>query len=275
MPPIWRRAARLLFQSGASSPDQIDYLLYCTQSPDYIVPSTACLLHHALELPRSAGALDVSLGCSGFVFALGVAKGLVETGQARKVLLLCADTYSKYLRPDDLSVRTLFGDAGAACLIESSSVEGVLGPFVYGTDGRGKEHLIVRPGGFRGTAESPGAAPRLTMNGPEVFSFALQAVPALVEALLSKAQIGVNQVDYWVFHQASLIILEQLAKKIGIPVEKMANYLADYGNTVCCSIPIALKCSLAEGRLKPGVRVVLAGFGVGYSFAACLLKWDP
>ncbi len=282
-------ASRKLFASGVCRAEDIDYLLFCTQAPDYPLPTTACLLQERLGLPRTCGALDFNLGCSGFVYGLGMAKGLVETGQARHVLLLTADTYSKYIHPMDMNVRTLFGDAGAATLVEAREGEwsdgaGSIGPFVFGTDGRGAANLMVAAGGARDLASTSRSAPesaaaksipppRLAMNGPEIFSFTLEAVPAAVSSLLERCQLRSEDVDLFVFHQANKFILDHLRKKLRIPPERFYMWLSHCGNTVSSSIPIALTHALLDGRVQPGSRVVLVGFGVGYSWAATLVQW--
>ncbi len=130
-------AARKLFESDDCGPADIDFVLLCTQSPDYFLPTTACLVQERLGIPTAAGALDFNLGCSGFIYGLGLAEGLIACGQARKVLLLTAETYSKYMHPQDRSVRTLFGDAAAATLLTAVDSASASGPFVYGTDGTG------------------------------------------------------------------------------------------------------------------------------------------
>ena len=170
-------AARALFARGACRPEDVDFLLLCTQSPDYFLPTTACLLQDRLGIPTSAGALDFNLGCSGYVYGLGLAKGLIETGQARRVLLITAETYSKFLDPADKGVRTIFGDGAAATLVAADDDdEPAIGPFVYGTDGRGAEKLIVRAGGMR-RPRGGDAADFLVMDGPEIFAFTIAAVP--------------------------------------------------------------------------------------------------
>ena len=144
------KAAEKVFKSGVCSPDSIDYLLLCTQSPDYFLPTTACLLQDRLGLRTSSGAVDFNLGCSGYVYGLGLAQGLIASGQAARVLLITAETYSKYIHHKDKSVRTIFGDAAAATVIGAThSAEPLFGPFVYGTDGRGAHNLIVKTGAAR------------------------------------------------------------------------------------------------------------------------------
>ncbi len=279
-------AARRLFDSDVCAPSGIDYILLCTQSPDYFLPTTACLVQERLGIPTTSGALDFNLGCSGFIYGLGLAEGLVATGQARKVLLLTAETYSKFLHPRDRSVRTIFGDAAAATLLSAvDAPRPLLGPFIYGTDGKGAVNLIVPSGGMRRPRTSETAleaedesgnvrsADHLFMDGAEIFNFTLTAVPKSVNALLDKAGLSLDAVDLFVFHQANRYMLEHLRKRMKIPVEKFQVSMAHCGNTVSSTIPIALKHALAEGRLREGSVVMLVGFGVGYSWGATLLRW--
>jgi len=276
-------AARKLFAGGACRPEAIDFLLLCTQSPDYFLPTTACILQDRLGLPTSAGALDFNLGCSGFVSGLSLAKGLIETGQAANVLLLTAETYSKFMHPDDRSVRALFGDAAAATLVQARpDASGGLpwiGPFVFGTDGKGKENLIVARGGMRRPAESAADARgrfpnHLHMNGPEIFTFTLRAVPRAVAELLERAGKSIDDVDLFVFHQANRYMLDHLRDKLKIPPEKFVVALDHCGNTVSSTIPIALKETVGRQLLRPGQLVMLVGFGVGYSWGATLMRWS-
>ncbi len=198
-------AAEGLFQSGVCDATQIDFILLCTQSPDYALPSTSCLIQDRLGIPITAGAFDFNLGCSGFVYGLSTAKGLIESGQATNVLLLTAETYTKHLGVDDISVRAVFGDGAAATLIssrEGHSADGEesIGPFVFGTDGRGATRLILREGSLRERAEhpdTPGA--KLTMNGPDIFAFTIKQVPASVSALLTKSGKTMDNIDLFVF----------------------------------------------------------------------------
>jgi 3-oxoacyl-[acyl-carrier-protein] synthase-3 len=276
-------AARKLFDSGACQPEEIDFLLLCTQSPDYFLPTTACLVQDRLGIPTTAGALDFNLGCSGFVYGLGLAEGLIASGQARKLLLLTAETYSKFLHPQDKSVRTLFGDASAATLLTASEQHS-LGPFVYGTDGSGAPNLIVPAGGMRQArtaltaiaieddSENLRSQDNLFMAGAEIFNFTLSAVPISIHTLLEKAQVSFEQVDLFVFHQANRFMLDHLRKRMKIPVKKFQVSMAHSGNTVSSTIPIALKEAQREGRLQQGSIVMLVGFGVGYSWGATLLR---
>jgi 3-oxoacyl-[acyl-carrier-protein] synthase-3 len=278
-------AAQKLFANAACKPSDIDYLLFCTQSPDYFLPSSACVMQDRLGIPTSAGALDFNLGCSGFVYGLGLAKALVETGQAANVLLVTGETYSKFIHQRDKSVRTLFGDAGAATLVRGvAGNHEFIGPFVYGTDGCGAKNLIVPSGGMRqrqapieeATIDSDGnlrGEANLYMNGPEIFAFTLQVVPRVVQELLTRSGKNIDDIDLFVFHQANQTMLEHLRKKLRIPAERFFVGMRHCGNTVSCTIPIALKQAAGEGRIQPGHLVMLVGFGVGYSWGATLIRW--
>ena len=283
---IGAQAANKLFDAGLSQPEEIDYLLYCTQSPDYFLPTTACILQDKLGIPKNAGALDFNLGCSGYVYGLGLAKGLIETEQAQNVLLITAETYSKFINPGDKSVRTLFGDAAAATIVKGEDIEQTqIGPFVYGTDGSGAKNLIVPCGGLRNPSNSKTSIVKkdkdgnlrseenLYMNGSEVFAFTLRSVPKAVNDLLEKTSRNLDDIDLFVFHQANQFMLNQLRKKVKIPEDKFVCEFEDVGNTVSSTIPIALKKAEAKGKLKKGMDVMLVGFGVGYSWGATLIKW--
>lgn len=278
-------AARKLFAARVCGPEAIDYLLLCTQSPDYFLPTTACLVQDRLGIPRSAGALDFNLGCSGFVYGLGLAEGLISSGQASNVLLITAETYSKFMHDRDKSVRTIFGDASAATLLRAVDTPAPrIGPFVYGTDGSGAQNLIVPTGGMRNRAT--GASPatedesgnvrtpdHLFMNGAEIFSFTLDAVPRSVNELLERSGLTMDGVDLFVFHQANKYMLDHLRKRMKIPAEKFYLAMSHCGNTVSSTIPIALKHAAGEGRIPDGAVVMLVGFGVGYSWGATLVRW--
>ena len=279
-------AARKLFASGACRPEDIDFILLCTQSPDYFLPTTACLIQDRLGIPTTAGALDFNLGCSGFIYGLGLGQGLIASGQASKVLLLTAETYSKFMNPGDRSVRTIFGDAAAATLLEGKDeTRPFIGPFVYGTDGSGAPNLIVPTGGMRRPRTPETAIPvedesgsarsqdDLFMNGAEIFTFTIDAVPKSVAALLQKACLTAADIDLFVFHQANKYMLEHLRKRLKIPPEKFQLSMAHCGNTVSSSIPIALKHAAMEGKLSEGTVMMLVGFGVGYSWGATILRW--
>lgn len=274
-------AAAKLLDAGASAPDAVDFLIFCSQAGDYILPTSACVLQQRLGLPTSVGALDINLGCSGFVYGLSLAAGLIASGAARTVLLVTADTYSKYIHPKDKSVRTLFGDGAAATLIVADpDGSGHIGPFVFGTDGRGADRLIVEAGGFRlpagpdtcveqedrsGNVRTRG---HLFMDGAAVMSFTLREVPRAYRDLLAKTGTKPEDFDHVVLHQANKFMLDSLQKKLDVPDERLPRRYEDIGNTVSSTIPFVLASLLEQGRLTGGARVMLIGFGVGLSWAA-------
>ena len=282
-------AAEKLLRSGVVERDAIDYLIFCTQSPDYFLPTTACVMQHRLGLPKKIGALDINLGCSGFIYGLGLAKGLIETAQSKNVLLVTAETYSKFIHLGDKSVRTLFGDAAAATLVQFASdnvrIEGeMIGPFVYGTDGSGKDNLIVPTGGMRRkfvmeaepTDDGQGntrTINNLYMNGGEIFQFTLDCVSRSINELLVKSRKEMNDIDLFVFHQANRYILDHLKRKLEIPSERFHICVEKVGNTVSSSIPIAMKDALDKKIIKSGNLLMLVGFGVGYSWGSVLVRW--
>jgi len=276
------QAAEKLFAEHQIDRGTIDYLLLCTQSPDYFLPTTACILQNTLNLKNTIGALDFNLGCSGFVYGLSLAKGLIEGNMAKNVLLITSETYSKYIHPKDKSNKTIFGDAAAATLISAHSGFCQISEFVFGTDGSGAENLIVKQGGSRyptnysthdvvdefGNIRNE---KNLYMNGSEIFNFTGQFVPILTNQILAKANLKKEEVDLYVYHQANQYMLNHLRKKMGIPENKFYTYMKQCGNTVSSTIPIALNQAINEGLLINKKNVILAGFGVGYSWAACNL----
>lgn len=237
--------------------DGVDFLLLCTQSGEYRLPSSACLLQDRLGLPKSVGALAFDHGCSGFIYGLSLAKGLVVGGMAKKVLLVTAETYTKYIAPEDKSTRTIFGDGAAATVIDKANAAKI-GEFVFGTDGSGYDKLIVRDG-------------KLFMDGPEIFNFTLDVVPKTMDEVLAKNGMTRDDVDLYVFHQANKFMLDAIRKVNGLPRDKYYVNLEKTGNTVSSTIPIALKQLEEAGRLHEGMKVMLMGFGVGLSWGATVI----
>lgn len=275
-------AARNLFQEYNIAPESIDFLMLCTQSPDYFLPSTACILQNRLGIPTTSGAFDYNLGCSGCIYGLALAKGLVQSGIANNVLLLTAETYNKYLHPDDKSNRSIFGDGAAACLISSEGFAEI-GDFVLGTDGKGAEHLILKTGASR-EKNATGAESRdseghirrddyLYMNGGAIFNFTLETVPTMINQLLEKSSLAKEDIDYFVFHQANKFMLNTIRKVCGLPKDKFYIDLTNVGNTVSSTIFIALKDSIKDGKIKSGMTIMACGFGVGLSWGGTILKF--
>ena len=281
------KAAIKLFEQGKCQSSEVDFILFCTQSPDFILPTTACLLQNKLGCRKEIGALDFNLGCSGYVYGLSLAKGLIETGQVSNVLLLTGDTYSKYLAPEDHAVRTIFGDAGSATWIKNcpnknqnqnnkptrSGLDSGIFAVSFGTDGQGADNLKINAGGAR----CPEGSRYLKMNGPEIFAFTLNVVPKVIDQTLQKANLELDQIDFFIFHQANAYMLSHLRDKLKIPREKFIIDLEATGNTVSSSIPLALKRAIESGKIEiknknKKLLALMVGFGVGYSWGAVLVN---
>lgn len=261
--------------------DKIDFLLLCTQSPDYYLPTSACILQHKLGLRTNIGAFDYNLGCSGFVYGLALVKSLINSKIATSILLITSETYTKHLHPKDKSNRTIFGDAAAATIIEKSE-EDQIGEFVLGTNGNGAKNLIVPNGGLRNRYNDNAKEiddgsgnirtdNNLYMDGPEIFNFTINAVPKVVSETLEKNSITLEDLDYIIFHQANKYMNEYLRKKVNIPKDKFYLNLLHTGNTVSATIPIAIKDALDNKLIKRGDKVLLVGFGVGYSWGGTII----
>ena len=263
-------ASEKLFKYGVNK-EEIDLLVLITQSADYVLPASACVLQNRLGLRKSCMAFDINLGCSGFVYGLSIAGALIETGLIKKALLICSDTYTKYIEKNDRTCRPLFGDGASATLIEESSFDG-LGPFEFGTDGSGFRDLIVPAGGSR-ISDGQNQKKTLFMDGSKVFMFTMDMVPQCVEELLKKANKRIKDIDLFIFHQASKIVTDNLIRRLQLPEEKVFINCGQIGNTVSASIPIAFKDAIEAKRLKEGDLVMLVGFGVGYSWGSCLVHW--
>jgi 3-oxoacyl-[acyl-carrier-protein] synthase-3 len=268
-------AARKLMTEASLEPGAVDFLLFCTQSPDHFLPTSACIMQARLGLPERAGALDFNLGCSGYVYGLSVAKGLVSSGLADNVLLVTGETYSKFIHPDDRTVRALFGDAGTASLITAEPGGAQLLGFRFGTDGRGAKNLIVEAGALRtaprtAAAKGPGAE-HLFMDGREIFAFTLQRVPEVMADLLAQEGLTADEVGHYVLHQANRFMNDALLAKLGIAGDRAPAALERFGNTVSNTIPIVL--AEHRHRFAPREHLALCGFGVGYSWAAGHLRW--
>lgn len=260
------QAATKLFFSSEVEKTDIDFILFCTQTPDYLLPTSACIIQDRLALNKNVGAFDFNLGCSGYVYGLSIARSLIESGQAKNILLLTGDTYTKLLDPDDRSVRIIFGDAATATWVGGVKADF---PFIsraqYGTDGSGQSNLYVHGGGMRHKNDTH-IDPYLRMKGPEIFEFTLDVVPKICQKLIEKESLSFNDLEMFVFHQANRFMLDHLRKKMGIPADKFLISMDMCGNTVSSSIPIALKNNIDEvSQLR---RVLLCGFGVGYSWGA-------
>jgi len=264
----------------------VDGLIFVSQTPDYVLPATSCALHGRLQLAKECAAFDLNLGCSGYVYGLWVATQLISGGSLCRVLLLVGDTISRITSPRDRSVALLFGDAGTATALERAEGSPPLS-FSLGTDGNGQDHLVVPAGGFRQPCTEASARRTvredgnirsdedLYMNGAEIFTFTLQEVPPLLKSVLGTAGWDVSEVDAFIMHQANRFMLEYLAKRMRLPSEKVVVALENRGNTSSASVPLAMTDALAGRLRQESLRLVLAGFGVGFSWAAVALTCGP
>ena len=274
------KACENLFSAYGNIKDSIDFVLLCTQSPEYKLPTSACILQDKLGLSTNVGALDFNLGCSGYEYGLALAKGLGVGGMAKNVLLVTSECYSKYIHPEDKGNISIFGDAASATVV---STEGFakIGEFAFGTDGSGAEELIIKNGGMRNPQKS-GVVSKdenehivspdyLYMDGGSIFSFTLKQVPKMMKDLLVKHNLIMGDIDMFVFHQANVFMLEFLRKKMKIEKDRFYYFIENVGNTVSNTVPIALCNAIKDGFLKNKKNVVLAGFGVGLSWSGCVI----
>ncbi len=278
-------AAELLFRNHPVDRSSIDLVIHCTQSPDYFLPTTACLLHERLGLKTGCACFDLNLGCSQYVYALSVAHSMIQAGVASRALVLTGDTMSQTLNPMDRSIVPLLGDGGSATLVgKVPEGQGFLG-FELNTDGTGNKYLMMPAGGFRkpisaetaiettdaeGSVRSP---QNLYMNGPAIFHFAISVVPKTVQSLVARLGLLPEQIDMYLFHQANRYMLDYLCKKLKVPPEMTHFFLEDVGNTSGSTMPILLSEAQRAGKIKPGALVLMIVFGVGLSWAATVIRW--
>lgn len=271
------KAAEKLFAEHNVDPKSIDFLLFCTQTPDYPLPTSACLIQDRLGLPTTAGALDFNLGCSGFVYGLSLADGLIRSGAVKRILFITSETYSKFIDKNDRSLRTIFGDGAAATLIEAAD-EPQFSGFKFGTDGSGADTLIVSQGGHRKPDQAIGPRKRkrwrseLYMDGPALIQFTVGSIPGLVDSILQTESLQQADIDWFLFHQATFKMLDQLIQTMNIAPKKLPIRMENVGNTVSSTLPILIHQLRETGELKPDSVNMLVGFGVGWSWAGCIWR---
>ena len=271
-------ACRQLFESHDVQLADVNGLIVCTQSPDYIMPPTATLLQARLGLPKSVAAFDYTLACSGYMYGLAMCKAFIESGLLQSIVLVCADTYSKYIRPEDRGPATVFGDGAAATWVRRGAPG--IGKVALGTDGSGAEKFIVRGGGCRngfdlgprGEHSTPLDIRYIEMDGFGILSFVKKEIPPFVRKLLASAGLKSEDIAQYVFHQASRVALEQLALFLRLPMDKVLINFENVGNLVSASIPIAIRDGWQSGKIRSGMTLLLAGFGVGLSWGGCVVR---
>ena len=273
------KAAEVLIESLGWVKSEIDAVIFVTQTPDYILPATSCVLQQRLGLSTDSYTLDISLRCSGWVYALSVIAALMQTGGIRKGLLLAGDTVTKLCSPEDKSTFPLFGDAGSATALEYDN-DSIGLKFAFNTDGKGFETIICREGSYRNPVSinslkliehSEGISRRgidLELDGMDVFSFGITKAPKSVKQLCEHFEIDKESIDIFTFHQANKMMNEMIRKKLKLPLEKVPYCMDEFGNTSCASIPLALVSRKREGLETETLRHIACGFGVGLSWGS-------
>ena len=279
------QAAEKLFSENEISKSAIDFVIFCSAGGDYITPASACIIQDKLGLPQQCGVFDFNQGCTGYIYGLSLADSLIKAGNASRILLLTSETITKTIHTKDKANRAIFGDAATASLIQISSGKSKMGKFVFGTDGSRFDQIIIKQGRERFPLPQFAEADFLDdfgnvrnhanfyMNGSEVFNFSVAKAPELVNTLLEQSKLVLDDIDLFVFHQANQIILETIGRKLKIPQEKIVIELENTGNTVSSTIPIALQKAIETGKCKRGDKILIAGFGVGFSWGGSIIEF--
>lgn len=270
-------AAREALEVARLSPGDLELIIVASSSPEYLFPATACLLQDALGAPR-AGAFDLSVACSGFVYALGSAASMIVSGSYENALVVGAETLSRITNWQDRDTCVLFGDGAGAFVLRASERSGGVLSYQLGSDGSGGDQLLVPAGGSRQPASHGTVEEQLHfihMNGREVFRFATRVMGRAAEEVVADAGLSIEEIDLFIPHQANYRIIQSAARHLGLPMEKVFVNLERYGNTSTASIPIAFCEALQEGRIRPGDNIVMVAFGAGLSWAASLMQWMP
>jgi len=251
---------------------KIDTLILVTQTPDYFLPTSACILQDRIGLSKNTKCFDVNQGCSGYIYGLSIASSYIESNMSENVLLVCAETYSKFINSNDRTNRPIFSDGASATLVTKSK-ENDIRSFIFGTDGSGSESLIVKEGAAKSNFKTTTEKPELFMNGASVFLFTLSVIPGHIKSLLSLEKLNKNDVSMFFFHQASKLVIDNLIKTIDLDKDKTFCNFELKGNTVSSTIPIALEEANNQKKITKNDLLVLSGFGVGLSWGSCIVKW--
>jgi 3-oxoacyl-(acyl-carrier-protein) synthase III len=272
-------AARRCLAAAGVDASAVDLIVVACATPDQSQPAVACLIQDKLGIAAGrCPAFDVNSVCAGFVFALNVAQGLLLTGpeRLRNALVIGTDAFSKIMNWKDRRTCVFFGDGAGAVLLTRSDGDDRRMHFVLGSDGRGRHHIEVPGGGTRRPAGPEMIESRqntFTMDGPKVWDFAVSMVPRTIRSLLSARGLRPRDLDLLVLHQSNLRMLEAIMTSLELPMERTVTTVEAYGNTAAASIPVTLQKAVATGRVRPGARVMLCGFGGGLSWGAALIDW--
>lgn len=278
------KAAEKLFEEYGIDKRDIEFIILATQSPDYALPTTACLVQDRLGIPKSAGAIDINLGCSAFVYGLSIAKAMIRSEMVANVLFITSEMYTKRIHPMDKSVRTIFGDGAAAIYIDKNDIKKI-GKFIFGTDGSGYDKLIIPASGSKeinfvdadvercDKSKNIRTAKNIFMDGSEIFNFTIDVVPKCIHDTIKKNDVNEQDIDMYILHQANKFMLDYLKKIMRISDDRFIIDVETTGNTVSASIPITLKRAEESGKIKDGDKLLLAGFGVGLSWGAVIIDY--
>lgn len=271
-------AVNKLFVKNSINPKSIDLIIFCTQSPDYLIPTNACLIHKEFDFRNDVGVFDYNLGCSGYTYGLMIAKAFINSNQANSVLLVTADHYSKYINSKDITNQLIFGDGASATLIEKSNTEKIFN-FKMGTMGEGFDKLIIKNKVYEAYSNSNNdliektygkintfTDKNLYMDGPYIFNFTLNNIPDFTRDTLAINNKSISDIDQFIFHQANSFLINSLRLSLGIQESNFYNNITNTGNTVSCTIPIALKDY--SKKISKKENILLNGFGVGLSMCA-------
>ena len=269
---LCQAAGAKLLEQLQWDPKTVDGLILVTQTPDYIMPPTSCLLQERLGLPETCASVDVSLGCSAYVYGLWLANSLITAGACHRILLMAGDTPSKYVNPKDRSTALLFGDAGTATALEDASDSRMVASYIMKTDGKGAEQLIVPGGGFRNRFPDEQSQYCVFMDGAHIFDFTRFRIPPLIKELLDYSHNAANAYDLYIFHQANEYLIRFIAAQCGIEISRVPLFLKQFGNTAAASVPLTLALSKLPVTEKDLLQVMFIGFGVGLSWGAVSLN---
>lgn len=268
-------SARQALERAGVSPWQVDLVICCTATPDFLFPSTACLIQHEIGA-ENAGAFDLEAACSGFIYGISVGSQFIKTGDYKTVLVVAAEALSRFIDWTDRATCVLFGDGAGAVVLEASESRNGLLSFVLGAHGVGEDLIKLPAGGARKPATPEtleGAEHFIKMNGQEVYRFAVRIMGDSAVEALEKAGLKNEDISLFIPHQANLRIISSIADRLGLDPEKIFINIDKYGNTSAASIPIALCEAVEAGRVKPGDNILFVAFGAGLTSAASIVKW--
>nr|WP_225721785.1 beta-ketoacyl-ACP synthase III [Candidatus Vallotia sp. (ex Adelges kitamiensis)] len=260
-------AARRALEAARMDLQAIELIIVATSTPDFVFPSTACLVQDKLGIRNGSAAFDVQAVCSGFVYALAVADGLIRGGTYRNALVMGAETFSRLLDFKDRTTCVLFGDGAGAVVLTASDYPGLLASALH-ADGS-YAHILCAPGNVNGGIVQGSAL--LHMDGPAVFKLAVNVLEKVAREALAKANMSADQIDWLIPHQANIRIMRGTCRKLGLPLERMVVTLGEHGNTSAASIPLALDVAVRDGRVKAGDRILIEGVGGGFTWGAAII----